>query len=73
MTAPKISVSLPDGDLAWAQQTARRRRTTVSALLAALVSAERRRDAGRCVLVHLGEAAAMTEVQAAEIDREWKG
>lgn len=73
MTVSKISVSLPEDELVWAQRTARRRKTTVSALLAYLVREERRRAAARRVLVHLGDAAAMTEEQAAEIEREWKG
>jgi hypothetical protein len=73
MTVSKISVSLPDEELVWAQRTARQRKTTVSALLAYLVREERRRAAARRVLVHLGDAAVMTDEQAAEIEREWKG
>lgn len=73
MPVSKISVSLPEAELSWAQRTAKKRKTTVSALLAQLVREERRRAAGRRVLAYLGDAADATADQLAEIEREWKG
>jgi len=53
-TAQKLSISLNRADAEWARSTAKRRRTSVSAIIAEALEKERRAEAQRRLLGLLG-------------------
>lgn len=72
-TTQKLSISLRVQDAKWIRGAARRRRTTVSALLGEAVHAYRQLEARREFLATLGDDERATDAEAEEIRREWRG
>ena len=73
MGAIKVSVSLSEEELAWAQKRAKRLKTSLSAVLTEAVRDQRRTEAGREVLGWLLEAnPAASAEELEEIQREWR-
>lgn len=73
MGAVKVSVSLSEEELAWAQKRAKRLKTSLSAVLTEAVRDQRRAEAGREVLSWLLEAnPAASAEELEEIQREWR-
>lgn len=67
----KVSVTIDQDALAWIAKLAKRQRKTLSSTVTEAIQSYRRDQARARVLVHLGEAGALTDEARARIDAEW--
>ena len=72
-TSEKLSISLPADELRWVRARARRKKTSVSALVGDAVRAYRELEARREFLAKLEPEERATDADAAAIRKEWKG
>lgn len=69
MAAEKVSLSVPEDDLAWAREQARSKKQSLSAVFSHAIHLARQLEARRRVLAELPES---SEDDLLEIDREWR-
>ncbi len=71
MRAVKLSVSLDTDQVRWLRAEARRRRTSLSAVVSSAVAEERRAHAREKLLTRLGGRLTLRDAQVARIHEEW--
>lgn len=72
MSAVKVSVSLDEEQLRWVKRQAKKRKTTVSAVLSEAVDDWRRHRALEHLIEQLGGRLELDEDEVAEIRAEWQ-
>ena len=71
MSAVKLSVSLETGQVRWLRAEAKRRRTSLSAVVSSAVAEERRSRTREKLLARLGGRMKLRASEIAEIHAEW--
>jgi hypothetical protein len=71
VTAVKLSVSLDTEQVSWLRSEAKRRRTSLSAVVSDAVAEERRARAREKLLLRLGGRTKLGKRQVARIREEW--
>jgi hypothetical protein len=71
VTAVKLSISLDTEQVGWLRAEAKRRRTSLSAVVSNAVAEERRARAREKLLARLGGRARLGKQQVARIHEEW--